>query len=330
MSTSCMRAAQRRRAFTLVELLVVIAIIGILVGLLLPAVQSARESARRLQCQNNLKQLGLAARTHLSTHSHYPAGGWGHMWVGDADLGFGKNQPGGWVYNLLPYMEQQNIHDVTRNIDWNTNKSAKMNANKIMLQTPVVFMNCPTRRRAALFQDIYNYQIYNCADVPSLPRCDYAANCGFYTNVPHNGGPSDVGPGLAMGTPGVQDGIVWERSTTKPAQIKDGESNTFLFGEKYLDQGNYTTGSNGGDNESMYTGNNNDVCRVVGNSVGNVPRRDTPGLNYYDGFGSAHSGGCFFVRCDGSVVMISYTIDLPTYIRLGRRNDGEVIDSSKL
>src|SRR5262245_56637338 len=101
-----------RPAFTLVELLVVIAIIGVLVALLLPAVQAAREAARRMQCQNNLKQFGLAFQNHHDQIKHLPTDGWGFNYVGDPDMGFGTEQPGGWTFNILPYCEQKTVYDI--------------------------------------------------------------------------------------------------------------------------------------------------------------------------------------------------------------------------
>ena len=101
-----------RSAFTLVELLVVITIIGILIALLLPAVQAAREAARQLQCKNNLKQLALGCLSHENATGRLPTGGWGFAWTGDADRGTDRRQPGGWIYNILPYIEQQALHDM--------------------------------------------------------------------------------------------------------------------------------------------------------------------------------------------------------------------------
>ncbi len=92
-----------RRGFTLVELLVVIAIIGILVALLLPAIQAAREAARRAQCKNNLRQIALACLNHENSQKTFPFGGWSFGWMGDPDQGYGPQQPGGWIYAAAPY-----------------------------------------------------------------------------------------------------------------------------------------------------------------------------------------------------------------------------------
>ncbi len=101
----------KRTAFTLVELLVVIAIIGILIALMLPAIQVAREAGRRISCANHFKQLGLACLNHVNQQDWYPTGGWGWDWVGDPNRGFGQAQPGGWAYNILPFMEFHSVHD---------------------------------------------------------------------------------------------------------------------------------------------------------------------------------------------------------------------------
>ena len=92
-------------------MLVVITIIGILAGLLMPAVQSAREAGRLVVCQNNLKQIGVAMTSHLEKYGCFPSGGWGMTWTGDPDRGSSARQPGGWIYQVLPFMGQDELHE---------------------------------------------------------------------------------------------------------------------------------------------------------------------------------------------------------------------------
>ena len=318
--------------FTLVELLVVITIIGILIALLLPAVQAAREAARRLQCQNNLKQLGLAALNHEEAHGHFPAGGWGWGWVGDPDRGYDRLQPGGWCYNSLPFLEQQAVHDIGIGRDFNT----KMTLNREMMATSLTVFNCPSRRRTIAYPFNTGILLVNVDRSSTLTagRSDYAGNGGISTYVPHGQGPSDLSGGASLGVHDFK-GIYAQCSTVTVADVKDGTSNTILAGEKYLNPEAYATGSNGGDNESLYCGNNNDVCRVgyydPSNTGSNrLPRQDTPGYWEANIFGSAHAAGCNFVLCDGSVHSYSYSIDALVFTYLINRRDGEPIDASKL
>ena len=318
--------------FTLVELLVVITIIGILISLLLPAVQAAREAARRIQCANHLKQIGLAALNHEQAHGFLPSCGWGWAWVGDPDRGFGDTQPGGWVYNILPFMEQEALHQLGAG---KLESEKRADAGTVCM-TPIAAFNCPTRRRAKAFACYTygntTYHAVNADNVPGLARSDYAANGGPVIHTFH--GPSSATDGenpYWSGWPSwmrTERGVSYLRSEVTMGEVKDGASNTYFAGEKYLIPDHYETGVDGADNTSMYQGQDWDVQRWT--QVGYPPHQDRPGVADWRAFGSAHSSGFQAVLCDGSVQMISYSIDEQVHRRLGDRRDGEPIDASQM
>ncbi len=346
--------------FTLVELLVVITIIGILIALLLPAVQAAREAARTVQCQNNLKQLALGALGHENQTKRMPTGGWGYQWTGDADRGTDWRQPGGWLYNVLPFIEQRAMHDMGAGVpDPNTPSSAKGQANSQRMSVPVSALDCPTRRRAIAYPWTRPWTFQNAAMPATVSRCDYAANGGDAYTDPGTGGPAwggvsgypsgpanttavDNPPGQMTttartefaGVAKVATGIVYTGSLVKISDITDGTSTTYLIGEKYLDPDNYATGMSAGDNECAMTGENDDLARWGDPNYPSLtrPMSDTPGL--IDGFpamrfGSAHLAGFQMAFCDGSVRMMHFSIDQDTHRRLANRKDGLPVDGKK-
>jgi prepilin-type N-terminal cleavage/methylation domain-containing protein/prepilin-type processing-associated H-X9-DG protein len=326
---------QRRcPGFTLVELLVVITIIAILIALLLPAVQAAREAARQLQCKNNLKQLSLGCLDHEQLYRFLPAGGWGWGWCGDPQRGNDKRQPGGWIYNILPFMEQQALHDLGS--DGNIASRSRIAA------TPLSVLICPTRRTVTLYPANWSYNFVNLS--PNQPsrvgRSDYAGNGGELTTDGIYYGPNTLPAGDAMsdsdwrsqycGDGEATGGLFWLRSMCKLIDITDGVSNTYLCGEKYLGPDWYATGTSSGDDQSWDLGHDYDVGRFVNNSSSYWPRQDQPGYDTCSGFGSAHSNGFQAAFCDGSAQMISYSINLETHRRLGNRKDGKVINAKAL
>jgi prepilin-type N-terminal cleavage/methylation domain-containing protein len=313
----------RKNGFTLVELLVVIAIIGVLIALLLPAVQAAREAARRTQCKNQLKQIGTAWAVHEEAIGHYASGGWGWSWSGEPELGFGQDQPGGWVYNTLPMVEEQALHDMAVGLSGQPRRDALTHMNEV----PMPGMHCPSRRPAVLspaqgvgMQMINGNRIVNCV------KGDYAACVGDapfsdWINFPTS---PEAARNYAWQTHPGHNGVSYQRSLVKVGQVTDGTSNTYMVGEKALDPLRYENGDDWGDNEFLYGGYNRDFHRTVALP----PSEDRPGVRMDFQFGSVHPAGWHMVFCDGAVQTMSYGIDLEVHRRLGVRDDGESVSTS--
>lgn len=335
---------RRRTGFTLVELLVVIAIIGVLVALLLPAIQAAREAARRTQCINNIKQLALGCQHHHDAHRHFPTGGWGWFWVGDPDRGFGKDQPGGWAYNLLPFFEQQALHDLGSDGDKYLTPRLQREAASQVVQQPLAMITCPSRRPSeGTFPMSTNSGgssgLFNSLTPDAAGRSDYAINSGHAINELGQG-PLSYAAADTFNWLGEQPanqelltGVSYERSTVNMRQITDGTTNTYLIGEKHIFYEDYLTGADRGDNETWCTGFNNDNFRVTARDNGNaeaVPIPDSSRAPSEDGgdafrFGSAHPAGVNISLCDGSVTTILYDIDWQVHRDLGNREDGNAV-----
>lgn len=335
----------------MVELLVVIAIIGILVALLLPAVQAAREAARRTQCQNHLKQIALAFLNYESANRELPTGGWGYFWTGDPDMGTGARQPGGWGFSVLPYIEESNVFVVGAGLSG----VDKRNALAKQVTQPIPSFYCPSRRAASLsYGPGFSYNSANPPD-NMVAKTDYAANGG--TNSPAEGRPNwsegppssclNSYPDCSWGTYSDENirqyfnGPVRPRLPVSLRQITDGASKTLLLGEKYLYVQHYGEQSVEVcvDNNSIFQGYDWDVIRWANakqdtsvswrTDITYEPQNDvtepTNSAGCATNFGSAHATVFQVAFCDGSVQTLSYDIDMQELELMANTHDDGIV-----
>jgi len=337
-----------RGGFTLVELLVVIAIIGVMVGLLLPAVQAAREAARRMSCSNNLKQLGLALHNHESTYKWVPA--WGKEFLlTDTHAASGNpyfaltadaRKPFGVLGQLLPYMEQgnlTNLFDMKKPLVDPVNLAPPFPGalNTIAAYNPVPVFICPSTPDAPSDYGPYFVALGFPAGVEMrMPRTDYVPLRGLHSSLAVCAGlPATTTHNAMLGS----DNII-SKPTVKFAEVTDGLSNTLCFVElagkqKWYFRGRQHPGTafgNGLGLNSFY-GDWNVARHARGLSGADITNPGQVGCSAINIFNennpySFHPGGIQSVRGDGSVTFLSASIDVVTFAALVSRNGGEAVN----
>lgn len=336
--------------FTLVEMLVVIAIVGMLVSLLLPAVNAAREAARRTACQNNLHQFGRAAAAYETQYQCLVTNGWGYGWTGDPDRGGGKRQPGGWAYGLLPHLDQMALYMMGASTATDAMDATKKKNLGEAIAIPIGSYYCPSRRAPQVYTYNCNTRTNYETSAAQSGKTDYAINAGGGSNACNGTGPgSDCiknypSCSFSCQHPNDGTGIGRPHYEVTDADIKDGKSNTLLFAEKYLQKEAYFGEiSPGNDDGQAFQGHDFDNARWVSyiytDDSGNVqysanssrfPSQDRRGLDNGNCFGSAHALGFNAVFCDGKTQLMSFLIDDKVFAMMGNIADMAYLDWGSL
>jgi prepilin-type N-terminal cleavage/methylation domain-containing protein/prepilin-type processing-associated H-X9-DG protein len=337
-----------RLGFTLVELLVVIAIIGVLVALLLPAVQSAREAARRMQCSNNLRQMGLAVQNFESTFKSYPTHGNGGaitlLGGSPADVTSMPFQEAGVLFQILPYLELGNTYNL---------------GNTSQIQAiPVKAYFCPSRRKPTARLSSSTGTQMNALNDYAIPMWKNDAGGGGSTgcwNVASattatNSQPYDFNHPFFTNCIFVRGGMGNNSSSTplvrfnagRVADVTDGTTNTIMFGEKFVDTSRYSppaanidpaeqgASPNSGFTDNGYWGSMTSWGTTRCSMNGPIKDQRYPAsptnLAYWQMFGGPHPGGLNVCLADGSVRTLSWTIPNPVFQLICRKNDGLLVD----
>lgn len=253
--------------------------------------------------------MALACRSHESVHGFFPASGkhWsGAAWTGNPELGYQEDQPGGWHYNILPFMEQGALHDLGLGLT----DAERREMGKQMVETPVSAFICPSRTtNTRVTPPVTSWGNINTPSV--VHRSDYAGNGGNRLS------------GTSVYNSRNQTGVIYSVSGTAGALIRDGMSNTYLLGERYLNPDHYNANQPWND-AGWSAGHDHDVIRWTDNNASYAPLRDRAGVTGNLRFGSAHTN-FHMALCDGSVQSMTYSIDPEVHYNLGNRADGNSV-----
>jgi prepilin-type N-terminal cleavage/methylation domain-containing protein/prepilin-type processing-associated H-X9-DG protein len=314
---------RRRSAFTLIELLVVIAIIGVLIAMLLPAVQKVREAANRTCCTNNLKQLALAAQNHHDTRGQFPTGIHPVVHQSDGRYAEGTN----WKIELFLYCERDNLYRNWDYSDCRNNVAGGRNATTAHVVSILLCPSDPLPEAVFLFNNV------------NTPQYEWAYGYYGMSSYGGNGGQRSFTGSLG----GTYDGIFFQDSHVRLAEVTDGTSNTFLFGERDhrdAEYDRYTNDSHPSDYPLSGFGAWAGVFATSGGSNAAQLLSPPVPINYHFpssggwpemvdrlcAYGSAHAGGANFAYADGSVRFVSDHTPVDILQALSTRAGGEVVN----